>query len=454
MDLNNEIKNLVFVAKASQLKINTFEEKKINKIIIEINKKILTKSINFQLSKLAVEETKFGNINDKVIKNFYKTNSLVKELLKQKLSAPFKNSKKNIYEIYKPIGVICGVTPSTNPIATPLNYILNSIKSRNSIIICPNPRAYNTCLMLIENIRIVLKKHRFPINLINIAPKELLRSEMIINLFNLCDRNIVTGNKNFISKVQKSNKPYLIFGAGNPPIVIDKDVDLKKVVKSVIDSKSFDYSTSCSSDSVLIVNQEIYKNFLKELIKNHLYILNQNEKKRLDDIYFVKGTINQKIIAKNPNLILEMIDIKVKKKIKVIGYEINSETPKHYIFDEKILPLIGIVKAKNFNHSVKIAKKVLNINGLGHSAGIYSKKKSNIMFYSQSLPVSRVLVNQPHSKSAGGNENNGLNTTLSLGCGNWGNNILNENLALKEFCNITRVVFRKKKKKNDRKRNS
>ena len=444
MDLNNKIENLVSVAKASQLKVNQFEEKTINKIIIEIKKKILSKSINFQLSKLAVDETKFGKLNDKIIKNFYKTSSLVKELLKQKLYAPIKDSKKDIYEIYKPIGVICGVTPSTNPIATPLNYILNSIKSRNSIIICPNPRAYNTCLMLIDNIRIVLKRYRFPINLINIAPRELLRSEMIINLFNLCDRNIVTGNKNFISKVQKSNKPYLIFGVGNPPIVIDKNVDFKEVAKSVMVSKSFDYSTSCSSDSVLIIDQKIYKDFLKELLKKHLYILNDNEKKRLDDIYFVKGIVNQKIIAKNPNLILEMINIKVKRQIKVIGYEINSEIPKHYIFDEKILPLIGIVKTKNFNHSVKIAKKVLNINGSGHSAGIYSKKRSNIMVYSQSLPVSRILVNQPHSKSAGGNKNNGLNTTLSLGCGNWGNNILNENLALKDFCNITRVVFKKK----------
>ena len=327
-----------------------------------------------------------------------------------------------------------------------MNYILNSIKARNSIIICPNPRAYKTCLELISIIKNILDETNFPNNLVNCAPKEILRSDSIVNLFNLSDKNIVTGNKNFISKVKLSKKPFLVFGVGNPPIVIDKNLNLKKTVKSIIESKSFDYSTSCSSDSVLIIDQKIYGRFIKELTNNKLYLLNEIEKKKLDEMYFVKGIINQKLIAKNPNVILNLINKNIRKSIKVIGYEINSEVKEHYILDEKILPLIGIIKSKSFDDSIEIAKKVLSINGIGHSAGIYSSNKKNIIKFSQNIPVSRIIVNQPHSKSAGGSKNNNLYTTLSLGCGSWGGNIINENLSIKDFCNISKIVFRKDEK--------
>tara|TARA_B100001057_G_scaffold295301_1_gene295393 strand:+ start:3522 stop:4862 length:1341 start_codon:yes stop_codon:yes gene_type:complete len=445
MNLRSKINNLVSDSRKSQQSTLNLDEKKINNILIEIKNKILDKKINYQLSKLAVEETKFGNIEDKIEKNNNKTLNLVNYLLDENLLSKKKIIEKNIYEIYKPVGLICGVTPSTNPIATPLNYILNSIKSRNAIILCPNPRAFETCFKLVALIKDVLLKLKISENLVNVAPKELLRGNEIIDLFNLSDLNIVTGNKSFISRVKISNKPYLIFGVGNPPIIIDNKNELKKISKSIIESKSFDYSTSCSADSVLIIDNKIYENFLNELKNQNTYILKKNEKKEFDKLYFVKGTINQKIIAKSPNIILNMINIKIKKKIKLIGYEVSSDIKEHFILDEKILPLIGIIKSKNFDQSVEIAKNILKVNGIGHSAGIYSDDINKINKFAENMPVSRIIVNQPNSKSAGGNKNNDLKTTLSLGCGYWAGNILNENLSLKHFCNITRIVFKKTK---------
>lgn len=446
MDLNLKIKNLEVNSRKSQHCLLELDEKKINEILIKITNKILDKKVNYQLSKLAVEETGFGKIEDKIEKNINKTKGLINYLLEKNLFNPKKIANKNIYEIYKPVGLICGVSPSTNPIATPLNYILNSLKSRNAIILCPNPRAYKTCFKLVDLIKSVLIKLKIPENLVNIAPKEILRGNMIIDLFNLSDLSVVTGNKTFISRVKLSNKPYLIFGVGNPPIIIEKKDGLKEISKSIIESKSFDYSTSCSADSVLIINKEIYKNFLNELENQGTYILKNNEKKDLEKIYFVKGTINQKIIAKNPNTILEMINIKIKKKIKLIGYEIDSKIKEHFILNEKILPLIGIVKSKNFDHSIEVAKNIIKINGIGHSAGIYSNDINKINKFAKNMSVSRIIVNQPNSKSAGGNKNNDLETTLSLGCGYWAGNMINENLSFKHFCNVTRVVLKKELK--------
>ncbi len=425
-----------------QKKSNIF----VNDLLNEIVSKILSKENNYYFSKLAVEETKFGNIKDKEFKNYNKTKNLIFDLNKKNLAELIFDKKKNIYKIYKPIGLICGVTPSTNPIATTLNYILNSIKAQNSIIICPNPRSYNTVNELIKTLRQILSKKKISKNIINIVPKNILRDDSIINLFNLCDKNIVTGSQQMISKVKQSSKPFLVFGTGNVPVFIDHSAKIKFAAKSIVLSKSFDNSTSCSADSVLIVDRKIYSKFVNELKKNNVYFLNKIEKQRLDKIYFNKGMINKSIIAKDANTILEKLDIKNRnKKYKIIAYEMGKFVNDHYIFNEKILPLVGVVSSKNIEETITLSQNILETNGKGHSAGIYSETKKNIVNFSQNIPVSRIIVNQPHSQSAGGSMNNYLNSTLSLGCGNWGNNILNDNLSLKDFCNLTKVVYPRKK---------
>ena len=440
----NFLEGLVLKSRKAQEKLIYLSNTEINNIILTISKEALKPANNTFLSKLAVEETSFGNQKDKTKKNFYKTNNLLNELLKVVTLQPINNKTKNIITILKPIGVICGVTPSTNPIATSLNYILNSIKCRNSIILCPNLRSYRTVNELVNLIKKILKKNKKPVDLVSLCPREISRSDLIINLFNLCDKNIVTGNQVMINRVKKSIKPYLVFGKGNAPIIIDQNINIQKTVMSIIESKSFDHSTSCSADSVLIIHRKIYNNFIKEFSKSGAYILNKDEKKKLDAIYFKKGIINTEIIGKNATQILKLINIQNNEK-KIIAYSLDINQKNHFILGEKITPILAIVESLNLDTSIKFANSVLKIAGKGHSAGIYSKNKKNILDCATMLPVSRIIVNQPHSKSAGGSENNFLNTTLSLGCGPWGENNLSDNLSYKEFCNESKVVFKKKR---------
>lgn len=447
LENTKDIENIVNLSRKARNILEIKSNKFINSLLKMIASKILEKKTNNFLSSLAVKETKFGNIEDKIYKNQYKTNNLLFDLDKIEMFEPIFYNKKNIFEIYKPIGLICGVTPSTNPIATTLNYVLNSIKARNSIIICPNPRSYNTVNELIKIIKLVLIKNKLSKEIVNIVPKKIIRDDLIVEVFNLCDKNIVTGNESIIAKVKKSLKPYLVFGKGNVPVIIDSSAKIEHATKSIVQSKSFDNSTSCSAESVAIVDKKIYSKFIKELKKNKVYFLDKNERSVLDEIYHIKNITNPKIIGKKANEILEKINIDCGgTKYNLIVYEVDNFIEGHYIFDEKILPIVGLITSKNIDYSIKIAQKILNINGKGHSAGIYSENKKNIMKFSTHIPVSRIIVNQPHSQSAGGNKNNYLKTTLSLGCGNWGGNILNDNLSLKDFCNITRIVYKKKKK--------
>tara|TARA_B100001029_G_scaffold172242_1_gene169813 strand:+ start:4485 stop:5810 length:1326 start_codon:yes stop_codon:yes gene_type:complete len=441
--MNKEVKKLVENSRSSLDFLNKKSNKKINSIIKLIEKEILNKEVNYKLSEMAVKETGFGNIKDKIYKNKYKTKNLIKEIIKIKTNKPIYNNSKKIYEIIKPIGLICGVTPSTNPVATALNYIINSIKCRNSIIICPNPRSYKVSQYLINKIKEVFLKNKIPEEIVNIVPESIIRGDEVINLFNLCDKNIVTGNKNFISKVKKSIKPFLTFGVGNVPVIVNKDADLSYAASSISKSKSFDNSTSCSADSVAIVHQKVYNSFVKKLVSNGFYFLDEKSKKNLEEIYLTKNFVNPRLIGKNAKTILKHININI-KKVKIIIYEKKFFDKNHFIFNEKILPLMGLIPFKSISEAIKIAQNILKINGLGHSAGIYSKNKKDILEISKSLDVSRLIINQEHSQSAGGSVNNSLNTTLSLGCGAWGNNQINHNLNYLDFSNKTLVILRKK----------
>ena len=439
------IDKIIDDAKTAQKTLIKISDKELNKIIIFVIKSILNTNLNKKISQMAVDETGFGNVDDKIEKNKNKTLNLLNEILPIKTFEPYYQRDKKLFKILKPVGVICGTTPSTNPIATTLNYFINAIKCKNSIIICPNIRTYQTIFFLINCIKDKLLQKKINPNIISLVPKDLLRDENLIYLFNSTDKNIVTGNQYITNKVKKSIKPYLVFGTGNAVIIIEKSANINLAAKLIAESKSFDNSTSCSSDSVILIDKKIYNTSLSKFKKNGFYILNEKQKKKLDAIFFIRGGMNPKLVAKSAAYILEKLDIK-NTSAKVIGYEVEPSDLSHYIFSEKLLPISAIVKVDHSKNSLYIANKLINNTGSGHSCGVFSKNKDFIQTVGKKIDVSRVIVNQAHSKSAGGSKNNSLNTTLSLGCGTWGESNINYNLFYEDFCNITLIVEKKDRK--------
>ena len=251
------IDKIVKDAKTAQKDLLSLDDKKTNSLLIFIIKSILNSKLNRTLSDMAVKETGFGNVEDKIKKNENKTLNLLNEILPVKINELLYQKEKKLFQILKPIGVICGSTPSTNPIATTLNYFINSIKCKNSLIISPNIRTFNTISFLIDHIKKKLAEKKMNQNIISIVPKKILRDESLIYLFNSTDKNIITGNEQIISKVKRSIKPFLVFGTGNAVIIVENSADLNLAASSIIESKSFDNSTSCSSDSVLLIEDKI-----------------------------------------------------------------------------------------------------------------------------------------------------------------------------------------------------
>ncbi len=438
----NKIDLLVKNAKISQSIYEKYNQKKVDEIVNAAAWAVLKPSNNIYLSKLAVNSTGLGRTEDKFLKNRNKTIGLLRDLKNIKTVGIIKkDKKKGIIEIAKPVGVIASLTPATNPIATPLNNILNSLKCRNSIIVSPSPAGQKVFKKMIQFINYELSKVKAPKNLIQTF-KSKVNADKTKYLMKKVDLVIVTGAQHNVRDAYSSGTPALGVGKGNPSIIIDETANLLKTADLIKSSKTFDNGTSCSSESNLIIMNKVYKKFLKILISKGGFLLNKTQETKLKKKLWVKGSLNRNLVAKPPDIILKNIDVNIKNQneIRFIITQEKRIGKKFPLSGEKISPILNLYKAKNFEGAKKILKKILTYQGIGHSVGIHTKKFNKVLELGNEMPVCRVINNQAHAFAAGGSFSNGLQFTLSLGCGTWGKNSIDVNLNYKHFLNITKIV--------------
>ena len=229
------------------------------------------------------------------------------------------------------------------------------------------------------------------------------------------------------------------FKAFNVTSIIDETADLSSAVKKIKASKTFDNATSCSSENNLIILEEVYDQTIKLMTEEKAILLNKEEKIKLQNSLWIDGKLNRNIIAKSANVIIKEIDLKKDDNFDFILVE-ESGVGKEYPFSgEKLSPILTVYKAKDFNEAKIISNKILHYQGIGHSIGIHSKKEDRILELGLELPVCRVIVNQAHTFATGGSFNNGLPFSLSMGCGTWQKNTIDNNLNYKHFLNITKI---------------
>lgn len=451
--INKEINRLILNSKKAQKKYEKYNQAQVNQVVTAVAWALLKPENNKLLSMLAVKYSGFGNIEDKIKKNYNKTLGLLSDLKDKKTVGIIQSDKdKGITEIAKPIGVIGAFTPSTNPVATPMNNIINALKCRNAIIISPSPKGRFVFIKLLNLIKKELSKIKAPKNLIQTYNNQIKKIdfELAKKLMQKVDLVIVTGNQKNVREAYSSGVPAIGVGKGNATILIDDTINIKNTCKLIKRSKIFDNGTSCSSESNLIIYKSVYKIFLDNLKMEGGYILNYKETKLLEKKFYINNLLNPKIIGKSAEEILKICKIKknVNYKIYFLVLEKKYFKKNFDYFREKISPILTVQPTKNFKEALKITKKILDFEGKGHSIGIHSKNKNRIKKFGLSNKVCRVIVNQSHALAAGGGITNNLPTTLSLGCGSWGKNSIDNNLNYKNFMNITKIVNPVNKKLN------
>lgn len=401
---------------------------------------IMEPARNRHLAELAVETTGLGNVQDKITKNHRKTLGLMRDIQNAQTYGVIRDDPETgITEIARPIGVIGAVVPSTNPGATPANNIINALKCGNAIVLSPSPKGVPTCEALLGYIHEEFDKIGLDHDLVQMIPGRGSK-EKTQRLLEISDLIVVTGSQNNVRRAYTSGTPALAVGAGNATVIIDETADLAAAAQKIAASKIFDNATSCSSENAIVVVDEIYDAFVSEMAKTGGALIRDDAK--ITDRLWVKGQLNPRAIARDADEMIDALGLtgEVPEGTKYIAVETKGIGPEFPLSGEKLSRVLTVYRATDFNDAVSITRDVQLHQGAGHSVGIHTADQTRPLTLANAIPTSRVIVNQAHTFATGGAFNNGMPFSLSMGCGSWGGNSINDNLHWKHFMQTTKVV--------------
>jgi sulfoacetaldehyde dehydrogenase len=393
------------------------------------------------LAELAVKDTGLGNVDSKITKNQRKTFGCLRDLLRARTVGVIEEDKaKGIVKYAKPVGVVAAVAPSTNPAATPVNKAMFAVKGRNAVIIAPSPAGQATTGRTVDLMRQELQKIGLPADLVQVLPAPVDKA-LTQALMEAADLVVVTGSQNNVRRAYSSGTPAIGVGAGNVPVIIDSSADLKDAAEKIAKSKIFDNSTSCSSENSVIVMADVYDAAIRELQKAGGYLATAAEKQKIKDTLWVDGHLNRHVIAKDAAVLADVAGLAAEaRKAKFFMVEDENPGPETPFADEKLSLVLAVYKARDMDDAIGQVNAIMDVCGRGHSVGIHTKDADHATRLARELDVVRVLVNQAHTFGNGGSFDNGLNFTLSMGCGTWAGNSISENLNYRHFINVTHLV--------------
>ncbi len=394
-----------------------------------------------ELAELAVADTKLGNVPDKIVKKQRKTFGTLRDLLRVKsVGIIEEDAKRGIVKYAKPVGVVCAITPSTNPGATPVNKAMMAIKGRNAIIIAASPAGLKTTTRTVDYMRAELKKIGVPEDLVQILPPPASK-DMTQALMQAADLVVATGSQDNVRRAYSSGTPAIGVGTGNVPVIIDETADLDDAARKICASKIFDNATSCSSENSVILVDAIYDQAMAALERAGGYRATPTEKERIQRALWPDGKLSRTLIARDAEVFARGCGLPAAAEQKKFFMVEETGVGRDFPFSsEKLSLVLTIYRAKDFDAAIERANAILRHQGLGHSVGLHTKDMKRGRVLAERSDVVRVLINQAHTFGNGGGFDNGLNFTLSMGCGTWGGNSITDNLNYMNFLNITHLV--------------
>lgn len=438
------VQETVARAQTAQAIFETFSQEQVDDIVTGIAWAGYQQENAETLARLAYEHSGLGNYEDKVTKVRRKTMGTMMDLKDAKSMGVVEvDEERGLTKIAKPMGVIAAILPSTNPAATCINNMMITLKGGNAVILAPHPRGEATCAEAVRLGRAVLAKHGAPLDLIQYlslrAESKEAGKALASELMAQSDYSLVTAGPANVDLGYRSGTPSHGVGVGNAPVIIDSTADLEASIPKIIASKTFDNATSCSSESALVVEESIYHDVLDALQEQGGYLVTPEEKPRLQETMWPNGHLNRHVVAQPAKTIAELAGLNKSEALNANHFIVEEDSigSEHPFSGEKLSVVLALYKYTEFDEALETVNSILDYMGKGHSCGIHSFSDDHIKRLAESAKVSTVLVNQPHCYNNGGGFDNGLDFTLSMGAGTWGDNDTCENLTYKHFLNYT-----------------
>lgn len=433
---------LVQKARVAQRVYEQYSQEQVDEVVTAVGWALMQPERNRMLADLAVQATGLGNADDKFQKNYRKTLGLLRDLKGAKsVGVIAEYPELGLVEIARPVGVVAAITPSTNPIATPANKIINALKGRNAVIVAPSPKGHSSCAALVRFIHAEMAKVNAPLDLVQYLPAPISK-QSTHELMHQADLVVATGSQNNVRSAYASGTPAFGVGAGNVASIVDLSANLQEAATNIIQSKTFDNATSCSSENSVIILDGVYDATIDALTSAGAVLLDAAEKQTLQRFMWPQGTLNADATAQSATHIAALAGLNRTpvRQARVLMVEETGAGPDHPFSGEKLSPVLTVYRARDFDHACAIVSEVYGFQGAGHSVSIHTTDDAHILKLGLELPVCRVIVNQGHCFATGGNFNNGLPFSLSMGCGTWGGNNFSDNMNYKHYLNITRLV--------------
>ncbi len=439
------IDDLVERAKIASQKYLELNQEQVNNIVKAMAMAGLDN--HMKLAKMAVEETKRGIYEDKIIKNMFATEYVYHNIKYDKTVGVIAESDSEGYEqVAEPVGVIAGVTPVTNPTSTTMFKSIISAKTRNVIIFGFHPSAQKCSVAAATIVRDAAIKAGAPEDCVlwieepSILATQLLMNHPGVNLI------LATGGPGMVKSAYSCGKPALGVGPGNVPCYIDKTAKLKTSVNDLVLSKSFDNGMICASEQAVIVDKSISKEFEKLMKEAGCYFVDKEETIKLEKSMFIKekgNALNADIVGQKPVDIAAKAGITIPEETKIIVVKQTGVGVEFPLSKEKLSPVLAYYISDNDDEGIALAEKLIEFGGLGHSAVIHSENKETIEKFAERMKAGRLIVNSPSTHGAIGDIYNTNMPSLTLGCGTFGGNSTTANVSSVNLINVKRVAKRR-----------
>ncbi|EGO9502132.1 bifunctional acetaldehyde-CoA/alcohol dehydrogenase [Enterococcus faecalis] len=444
VDVSSMIDELATKANVALKAMEDFTQEQVDHIVHQMAMAALDQ--HMPLAKMAVEETGRGIYEDKAIKNMYASEYIWNNIKHDKTVGVInKDEQTGLMEIAEPVGVVCGVTPTTNPTSTTIFKSLIALKTRNPIVFAFHPSAQKCSAEAARIVRDAAIAAGAPENCIQwIEQPSIDATSALMNHPGIAIV-LATGGAGMVKSAYSTGKPALGVGPGNVPAYIEKTAKVKRAVNDLIVSKSFDNGMICASEQAVIADKEIYASVKAEFEAHNVYFVKPNELQKLEDAVMNEGkyAVNPAIVGNSAEKIAELAGISVPKGTKILVAELEGAGPEYPLSREKLSPVLAMMKSNNAEHAFELCEAMLNLGGLGHTAVIHTEDEELQVAFGLRMKACRILVNTPSAEGGIGNIYNEMIPSLTLGCGSYGKNSVSKNVSAINLINIKTVAKRR-----------
>ena len=436
-----QVRDLIRAAVAAQQRWATFSQGQVD-AVIDAMAAAATQAAE-QLARIAVEETGFGNVPDKIKKNKFSSEDVYRAIRPmQTVGILREDREKGVIEVAEPVGVVAAIIPSTNPTSTAIYKILISLKARNGIVLSPHPSAKKCICATADVLQKAALKAGAPEGLIGCLTQVTTQSTQELMRHRDVGVILATGGTGLVRAAYSSGKPAYGVGPGNVPAYIERTANVRKAVSDVVTGTSFDNGTVCSSEQAILAEEPIREAVLQELREQGTYFLSAQEMDAVGRVVIRPDTfrVNPKIVGRAAPVIAEMAGFKVPPQTRVLLAEPAGVGRAYPLSAEKLSPILAFYTVRNWQHGVELANQLLAFGGLGHTAAIHSTNDAVIREFGQRVRASRVVVNSPAPQGSIG-LSTGLFPAMTLGCGAMGGNITSDNIGPQHLFNVKRIAY-------------